>query len=92
MTTKGKTGAPRNSAALHAEKQGPREGYTPAEQLNKVPAELDEPDVVTPTHAVCSTCGNPVKLDYDGNALAHRAHGHGAPDDDPICDGTGQPQ
>jgi len=78
-----------------AAKTEPREGLTDPAELAKVPAELDEPDEVTPATTAltgtCAVCDNPVKLDTDGAALPHRAHGHGAPDDDPICDGAGEP-
>lgn len=79
-----------NPSAAHAEAKGERKGYTSAKELAKVPAELDTPDEVTPTHGVCAVCENPGKLDDDGKLLPHRAHGHGALEDDPICDGTGK--
>lgn len=71
-----------------------KEGLTPPAELKKVPTELDQPDEITPAntvlHGECRNCGSLIKLNEDGKVLPHRVHGHGAPDDDPICDGTGK--
>lgn len=76
-----------NPAAAHAAKVGERKGMTSA-------AELDQPDEITPANTVlygeCRSCGTVAKLDEGGKVLPHRVHGHGAPDDDPICDGAGK--